>query len=42
MKPVTPRQVLAVITRLLEGPRIRQQAIARTFVDRFRAMQLDR
>ena len=27
-----------MITRLLEGPRIRQQAIARTFVERFRAI----
>src|ERR1041385_3847875 len=27
VKPVTPRQVYAAVTRLLEGPRIRQQAI---------------
>jgi CheY-like chemotaxis protein len=39
VKPVTPRQVYAVVARLLEGPRIRQQAVARAFVDRFRAMQ---
>src|SRR4051812_23379531 len=39
VKPVTPRQVYAMVARLLEGPRIRQQAIARSFVDRFRAMQ---
>src|SRR3569623_191441 len=31
VKPVTPRQVYAAITRLLEGPRIRQQAVARRF-----------
>src|SRR5215207_9584554 len=39
VKPVTPRQVYAMVARLLDGPRIRQQAIARSFVDRFRAMQ---
>src|SRR5215218_8824560 len=41
VKPVTPRQVYAMVARLLEGPRIRQQAVARAFVDRFRAMQLE-
>jgi CheY-like chemotaxis protein len=41
VKPVTPRQVYALVTRMLEGPRIRQQAISRAFVDRFRAMQFD-
>jgi CheY-like chemotaxis protein len=41
VKPVTPRQVYALVTRMLEGPRIRQQAISRAFVDRFRAMQLE-
>ena len=41
VKPVTPRQVLAAVARILEGPRLRQQAVARTFVERFRAMQLD-
>src|SRR3954447_18896580 len=39
VKPVTPRQVYALVARMLEGPRIRQQAISRAFVDRFRAMQ---
>ena len=39
VKPVSPRQVYAMVARMLEGPRIRQQAIARSFVDRFRAMQ---
>ncbi|HEU4584971.1 MAG TPA: response regulator, partial [Gemmatimonadaceae bacterium] len=42
VKPINPRQVLTVITRVLEGPRIRQQAIARSFVERFRAMELER
>ena len=39
VKPVTPRQVYAMVSGLLEGPRIRQQVVARSFVDRFRAMQ---
>ncbi|MFL5579251.1 MAG: response regulator [Gemmatimonadaceae bacterium] len=42
VKPVNPRQVLAVVTKLLEGPRIRQQAVARQFVERFRALELER
>ena len=42
VKPINPRQVLSVITRILEGPRIRQQAIARAFVTRFRSMELER
>ncbi|HEX6964927.1 MAG TPA: response regulator [Gemmatimonadaceae bacterium] len=42
VKPINPRQVLTVITRILEGPRIRQQAIARSFVERFRAFELER
>ena len=41
VKPVTPRQVYALVTRLVEGPRIRQQALARRFVDRFRDLQLE-
>jgi CheY-like chemotaxis protein len=41
VKPVTPRQVYAMVARLLEGPRIYQQAVARAFVDRFRAMQFE-
>src|ERR1700737_4071160 len=39
VKPVTPRQVYAMVARLLEGPRIHQQAVARAFVDRFRDMK---
>src|SRR5919107_2425366 len=42
VKPINPRQVLSVITRILEGPRIRQQAIARRFVERFRAIEVER
>ena len=42
VKPVNPRQVLTVITRILEGPRIRQQALARRFVERFRAIEAER
>jgi hypothetical protein len=38
---VTPRQVYAAVTRLIEGPRIRQQAIARRFVERFRDLQTE-
>ena len=36
IKPVNPRQVLMVITRLLEGDRIRQQRLSRDFVTRSR------
>jgi DNA-binding NarL/FixJ family response regulator len=42
VKPINPRQVLSLITRILEGPQIRQQAIARAFVERFRAMEIER
>jgi len=41
VKPVTPRQVYAAVTRLIEGPRLRQQAIARRFVERFRDLQTE-
>lgn len=41
VKPVTPRQVLAAVAKILEGPRLRQQVVARTFVERFRALQLE-
>jgi DNA-binding response OmpR family regulator len=36
VKPVSPRQVLTAVTKILEGSRIRKQAVARAFVDRFR------
>ncbi|MDE3173277.1 MAG: response regulator [Gemmatimonadota bacterium] len=39
VKPVTPRQVYSLVTRIIEGPRIRQQALARRFVERFRDLQ---
>ena len=42
VKPISPRQVLSVVTKILEGPKIRQQAIARRFVERFRAIELER
>lgn len=42
VKPVTPRQVLTVITRILEGQLIRSQALARAFVERFRAIEAER
>ena len=42
VKPVAPRQVLSVITRILDGPLIRSQALARAFVERFRAIEQDR
>jgi DNA-binding response OmpR family regulator len=41
VKPVNPRQVLSVVTRILEGPSIRQQALARTFVERFRQLEAE-
>src|SRR3989475_9281054 len=31
VKPVQPRQILSVVTRLLEGDRIRQQRLSRDF-----------
>ena len=39
VKPVHPRQILSVVTRLLEGDRIRQQRLARDFVSRFRDLE---
>lgn len=39
VKPVNPRQVLSVVTRLLEGHRIREQRLARDFVTRFRELE---
>jgi CheY-like chemotaxis protein len=39
VKPLHPRQVLSVVTRLLEGDRIRQQHLAREFVTRFRELE---
>ena len=39
VKPVSPRQVLAMVTKVLDGPRLRQQAMARHFVERFRELE---
>jgi len=39
VKPVNPRQVLTVVTRLAEGDRIREQRLARDFVTRFRELE---
>jgi DNA-binding response OmpR family regulator len=42
IKPVNPRQVLTVVTRLLEGDRIRQQRLSRDFATRFRELEARR
>ena len=42
VKPVNPRQVLSVVTRLLEGDRIRQQRLSRDFATRFRGLEARR
>lgn len=42
VKPTSPRQVLSVVTRLLEGAQLRQQFVARDFADRFRALNAER
>lgn len=42
VKPVNPRQVLSVVTRLLEGDRIRQQRLSRDFATRFRELEASR
>ena len=42
VKPVNPRQVLAAVARILEGAQIRQQAVARAFVERFRTLEQER
>lgn len=41
VKPTSPRQVLSVVTRLLEGGALRQQVIARDFSARFREMNAE-
>ena len=38
VKPTSPRQVLSVVTRILEGSSIRQQRVAQDFAARFRAL----
>jgi CheY-like chemotaxis protein len=42
IKPLQPRQILSVVTRLLEGDRIRQQHLSREFVTRFRELEARR
>lgn len=42
VKPVHPRQILSVVTRLVEGDRIRQQHLSRDFVTRFRELEAKR
>jgi len=39
VKPVNPRQILSVVTRLLDGDRIRQQRLSRDFATRFRDLE---
>ncbi|HEX8692415.1 MAG TPA: response regulator [Longimicrobium sp.] len=41
VKPTSPRQVLSVVTRLLEGRQIQQQVIARDFASRFRELNAE-
>lgn len=38
VKPTSPRQVLSVVTRILEGSSIRQQQVAQDFATRFQAL----
>ena len=42
VKPTSPRQVLSVVTRLLEGESIQQQHVAREFAFRFRELNAQR
>jgi DNA-binding response OmpR family regulator len=42
VKPTSPRQVLSVVTRVLEGESIQQQHVAREFTVRFREMNARR
>jgi DNA-binding response OmpR family regulator len=41
VKPTSPRQVLSVVTRLLEGESIQQQHVAREFTYRFRELNAE-
>ena len=41
VKPTSPRQVLSVVTRLLEGQQLQQQVIARDFTTRFRELNAE-
>lgn len=42
VKPASPRQVLSVVTRVLEGSSIRQQQAAQDFAGRFRELTMKR
>jgi CheY-like chemotaxis protein len=42
VKPTSPRQVLSVVTRILEGSSIRQQQVAQDFAARFARLSLKR
>lgn len=42
VKPTSPRQVLSVVTRILEGSSIRQQQVAQDFAARFPRLSLKR
>ena len=42
VKPTSPRQVLSVVTRILEGSSIRQQRVAQDFAARFPTLSLRR
>lgn len=39
VKPASPRQVLSMVTRILEGPSIRQQQVAQDFAAGFRRLE---
>ncbi len=41
VKPTSPRQVLSVVTRLLEGGALQQQVLARDFASRFREVNAE-
>lgn len=42
VKPTSPRQVLSVVTRILEGSSIRQEQVAQDFAGRFGALSMKR
>ncbi|MCE2454221.1 MAG: response regulator [Gemmatimonadetes bacterium] len=41
VKPVSPLQLLSAVTRVLEGPSIRQQSLAQDFAARFGRLSID-
>jgi len=42
VKPASPRQLLSVVTRLLEGPQLRQQRVAQDFAARYAQLTMMR